>query len=304
MILAAFLAAALTLPAGAPSTVKALPILASISVDGTDTSLNAYNINNYTYFMLRDVATLLNATPKRFEIGYHSNTGTVALSTGKRYTGAASGAPPIVGDAVGIPSTSAFELDGKPIVFEAYNIDGKNYLKIRDLAEALSVKIDYDSNASKILLDTEEEPVDFGFGRVASFKAKSISGEEYTNELFKEKPLTFINYWATWSGPCRAEIPDFPLLYQAYKDKVQFVTVIEDAYSGSFSYAKQLSARYLSNYLNLYPEKSLTAMMQTGYVPTTILVNKDGSLVMEPLIGAYGADYAQSIDQALKKVGA
>jgi thiol-disulfide isomerase/thioredoxin len=304
MILAAFLAAALTLPAGAPSSVKALPILASISVDGTDTSLYAYNINNYTYFMLRDVATLLNTTPKRFEVGYSSETGIVVLSTGKRYTGASAGAPLNVGDAVGIPSTSAFELDGKPIVFEAYNIEGKNYLKIRDLAEALDVGIDYDSKANKILLDTEEEPADFGFGRVASFKAKSISGVEYTNEIFKEKPLTFINYWATWSGPCRAEIPDFPLLYQTYKDKVKFVTVIEDANTTSFSYAEQLSTRYLSNCLNLYPAKSLTALMQTGYVPTTILVNKDGSLVMEPLIGAYGAEYAEHIDLALKKVGA
>jgi thiol-disulfide isomerase/thioredoxin len=302
LFIAIFALALIAFPIDARADEKASPVKAQLSIDGSVLSLNAYNIQGYTYFMLRDIAKALSGTKKSFDVTFAQSTGRVGIVTGSSYLGPASDAPQTLSFAVGMKSTSAFDVDGKPASLEAYNIDGRNYLKIRDLAAALGIEVGYDAAVRQITLTTNPQPVDFGYGVVGEFSAKDLSGNTYTNSIFQEKPITFINYWATWCGPCRAELPDFPALYQSYSDKVTFVTVVDDGEGNA--YADQLSKRYLSSYLNLLPERNLIEKLQTGYVPTTILVNKDGSLVMEPLIGAYGAQYAQSIDEALKKVGA
>jgi threonine dehydrogenase-like Zn-dependent dehydrogenase len=44
----------------------------------------------------------------------------------------------------------------------------------------------------------------------------------------------------------------------------------------------------------------LLQMLQSGYVPTTILIDKNGRIVGKQIIGAYGRGYEKFIDEALK----
>jgi hypothetical protein len=46
--------------------------------------------------------------------------------------------------------------------------------------------------------------------------------------------------------------------------------------------------------------QALLKMVQSGYVPTTILINKSGKVIAEQIIGAYGEGYSEFIDKALK----
>tara|TARA_B100000959_G_C14861501_1_gene574432 strand:+ start:36 stop:617 length:582 start_codon:yes stop_codon:yes gene_type:complete len=53
--------------------------------------------------------------------------------------------------------------------------------------------------------------------------APDISLKSYNDSLFVLSELkgkvVLINFWATWCGPCRMEIPDFNELHQKYNDK-------------------------------------------------------------------------------------
>jgi thiol-disulfide isomerase/thioredoxin len=136
-----------------------------------------------------------------------------------------------------------------------------------------------------------------------------MDGQTVTEDIFEEKPLTFINYWATWCGPCRNELPEFDAMVEKYGDKVSFVTIIDDG-AGNAD-AAELVDRYLSGYTNLLPTASLVEPLQSGYVPTSIFVARGGNIVVfdgeygggYQLVGSYG-DYSEFIDAALGIVGA
>jgi thiol-disulfide isomerase/thioredoxin len=199
-----------------------------------------------------------------------------------------------------LPSQNEIFLDGKKITIEAYTVGGYNHLKIRDFATALGVPLEFSTATGEISLTTAPPPKDYGLGKVAAFSAKDLAGNTVTNSVFQGKPLTFINYWATWCGPCRQELPDFPALVEQYGDKVCFITVIDDAENNAN--AKKLADEYLKGCINLLPADGLLESLESGYVPTSILVNRDGYLVAEQIVGAYGSAYTSFLDAALQMV--
>jgi thiol-disulfide isomerase/thioredoxin len=126
-----------------------------------------------------------------------------------------------------------------------------------------------------------------------------LNGDAVTQDVFVEKPITFINYWATWCGPCRSELPKFPEMYKKYKDKVTFMTIIDDGKNNAD--AERLADQYLSDYINLLPVKELVEVIETGYVPTTVIVDSEGYLILDKIIGAVG-DYSEYLEAALEIV--
>ena len=142
-------------------------------------------------------------------------------------------------------------------------------------------------------------PTDYGYGQITEFTAEDINGAIVTETIFAEKPVTFVNYWATWCGPCRSELPDFPGMYEKYKDDVQFITIIDDGKNNAN--ATSLAEKYLDGYVNLLPSANLVKPIETGYIPTTVIVDAGGYLITEKIIGAVG-DYGKYIDEALATV--
>ena len=54
------------------------------------------------------------------------------------------------------------------------------------------------------------------------FKLKSLDGKPLSLEAVRGK-VVFLNFWATWCGPCRAEVPDLVDLQKRYKDQLQII---------------------------------------------------------------------------------
>jgi len=59
------------------------------------------------------------------------------------------------------------------------------------------------------------------------FKLKSLDGKDLTLEASRGKVI-LLNFWATWCGPCREEIPELIALQSRYKDRLQIIGLVVD----------------------------------------------------------------------------
>jgi thiol-disulfide isomerase/thioredoxin len=59
------------------------------------------------------------------------------------------------------------------------------------------------------------------------FKLKDFSGKELSLADSRGKVI-LLNFWATWCGPCRAEIPTLIKLQERYKDQLQIIGLVVD----------------------------------------------------------------------------
>ena len=110
---------------------------------------------------------------------------------------------------------------------------------------------------------------------------------------FKGKPL-LINVWASWCGPCRAEMGSLERLAQRYNGKeFNMIGVSTDDYRDrAAAFIKQTKISF-ENYLD--SKLFLENMLGANTIPLTILVDADGR-VLAKARGAFEWDRPEMID--------
>lgn len=129
----------------------ALPTSSNIKVDGTDTVFESYNIDGYNYFKLRDIACALSGTEKQFDTVWDSEKEVITIDMGKPYTVAGGELTKGNGSAKeAVTSTAKVYIVGNEVKAEAYNIDGMNYYKLRDIAKAVDFGVAWSEELNSI----------------------------------------------------------------------------------------------------------------------------------------------------------
>jgi thiol-disulfide isomerase/thioredoxin len=116
----------------------------------------------------------------------------------------------------------------------------------------------------------------FDFG----FMLKDSLGNRFNADQFKGKVI-FLNLWATWCGPCRAEMPAIHKLFNKVKDeRIVFIMLSIDK-----DQAAQKVKAYVSK--NKYtfpvymPSGYLTDQLNVPSIPTTFVISKEGKIMMK-----------------------
>lgn len=92
-----------------------------------------------------------------------------------------------------------------------------------------------------------------------------------------EGKVVFINFWASWCGPCVAEMPSLQALYNKHKNNVDFYFVARDEEAAIQKFIQK------ENYdLPIYFEQQNPPdMLQSNQLPTTYLIDKKGNIWIE-----------------------
>ena len=145
--------------AATAASIEVPPSTHFVKVNGEPVSVAGYLIppgNNF--FMLRDIAYVLNGTGSQFNIGWDGATSTITITTGEAYQPVGTemrGVPE--GRAEAVRSDDSVIIDGEEVTLIAYRIDGSNFFQLRDLGDALGFDVAWDGATETVLITTQEE---------------------------------------------------------------------------------------------------------------------------------------------------
>src|SRR4029077_11208468 len=102
------------------------------------------------------------------------------------------------------------------------------------------------------------------------------------------RKLVLVNFWATWCGPCRKEMPDFQTIYRMYGHRAFDVVTVSinypDEKPGVLSVLNNLHAssrNYLLGSSDIYPLLAAFDPEWNAAVPYTMLIRPDGSVAYQ-----------------------
>lgn len=128
---------------------------AKVLVDNKSVDFEAYIIDNSNYIKLRDFAYAISGTNKQFEVSWDPQKGAINLISNKSYSPNGSELGKGYGKATSAAlNKSKIYKDEAEVNLTAYTINGNNYFKLRDLADAFHIEVTWDGATSTIGIDT------------------------------------------------------------------------------------------------------------------------------------------------------
>ena len=151
----------------------------------------------------------------------------------------------------------------------------------------------------------EETDANGDVQKFPSFEGKDLDGNEVkSDELFSANAVTVVNFWFTTCSPCVGELGELDALNKELADKGGAPIGVQAFTLGG---AETAIAQKGATYQNVYFDSSSAAGTFTSNIfafPTTYVVDRNGNIVGEPIVGAITeknqAETLQKlIDQAL-----
>jgi cytochrome c biogenesis protein CcmG/thiol:disulfide interchange protein DsbE len=164
-------------------------------------------------------------------------------------------------------------------------IDSGSELKVNQFT-----KESVESDKQKSLKDESNQ-------QAPNFTLKDLEGEEVSLSDYEGK-IIFVNFWATWCGPCKREIPGFIELQNKYKDDLVILGISTDRRG-----TKDRVAPFAKNYNINFPVLFSDGKVEKDYggiraIPTTFILDRELDIAQK--IRGYRPD--TFFEQAIKSL--
>lgn len=147
-------------------------------------------------------------------------------------------------------------------------------------------------NEGTAMADDSVDDNDDSSEKFPAFEGTDLEGNPVTSELFKENSVTVVNFWFSACAPCIAELGELNELNEELKLKGGAVIGINaDTIGGDESMimeARQILEKKGAAYQNIYFSADSEAGQLTYSItafPTTVVVDRNGRMVGEPILG-------------------
>ena len=110
------------------------------------------------------------------------------------------------------------------------------------------------------------------------FSLVSLDGGELTLNDYQGKYL-LVNFWATWCGPCKIEMPSLELLYRKYQKRNFAMIAISNDIFGAQVVKPYIQAQNLTFPIGLDPKLKVSNQFGVISLPTTFLIDPQGKII-------------------------
>ena len=136
--------------------------------------------------------------------------------------------------------------------------------------------------------------------KMPAYATKYLDGREFALASEQNK-VVLLNVWATWCGPCRAEMPELQALHDKYAAR-GFEVIGASVDEGDSQVVKDFAAQYRITYPLVHdPEGKIAAVLDASVLPTTVLIDRNGRIVLKHIgqIQPKDDELAKAIEKAL-----
>ena len=142
--------------------------------------------------------------------------------------------------------------------------------------------------------DMTTPPDDGSMQKFPAFEGKDLDGNTVkSSELFSKNAVTVVNFWFTTCNPCVGELAELDTLNKELTEKggalIGVNTFTLDGDEAAISEAKNVLAKKGATYKNVYFASDGEAGKFTTNIfayPTTYVVDRNGNIVGDPIVGA------------------
>ena len=162
--------------------------------------------------------------------------------------------------------------------------------------------------ASTPLVATLQAPANVGSAPLSvagvlapDFTLKTLDGGEVSLSEFRGQPV-LINFWASWCGPCRLEMPDLVRAYEAHKDGGFVILGVNLTFQDSIPEVQAFVQEFDMTFPVLLDETGDVALnlYQLRGLPMSIFVDRDGMITRMHIGAMTGRQIDEFVAELLK----
>ena len=139
--------------------------------------------------------------------------------------------------------------------------------------------------------------------KAPAFEAKTTAGKTVKFPDDYKGKVVLLDFWATWCGPCRSEIPNLVIAHQKYHDKGFEILGVSLDQPGDgaalINFTKHHNMRWPQIYDGKYWKADLAVKYGISSIPRPILVDGDTGNILAQGPAVRGAKLSPAIESAL-----
>ncbi|MDD2764492.1 MAG: TlpA disulfide reductase family protein [Opitutaceae bacterium] len=164
---------------------------------------------------------------------------------------------------------------------------------VRMLATALAL------SGMALITSSLRAAADFESVAAPSWQLKDVNGRAISSDQFKGK-VVVVDFWATWCGPCRSEIPGYVALQQKYAKAGLAIVGVSLDQGGAGVVKKFMADEKITYQVVMGDDRVVDAFGGVAAVPTTFVIDRNG-IIRFRKVGAMPAGEFEAVLQRFLK---